>query len=202
MIVGLRRQALFFVITIASILFIASSSSAQDGKQAPDDKKTWTVTLPFDRRFCAGSGMTSIDLPFGTAPGSDARKVLKTEKTSKGTKETYTDGMWIEWGIGPDGSVIHWESSRSKKEEKQTSSTTEPERSCNEGVLDAVLKADAAAGTPRVSPEPAKTEETGSSWVPGIFGTGGIIDIIRGGRDGGDRGVSPRPANPCAGKKK
>ena len=214
---GLRHKALFAIITIASILFIASSSGAQDGEKAPDDKKTWTVTLPYlDRRFCAGSGMTSIDLPWGIAPGSGARKVLKTEKTSKGTKETYTDGSSIEWEIGPkgeprviletlrdgsvrDGSVIDGESSRPKEVEKQTSSATERERSCNEGVLDAFLKTDAAAGTPKVSPEPAKAEETGPSWVPGIFGTGGIIDIIRGGRDGGDRGVSP---NPCAGKKR
>jgi hypothetical protein len=65
--------------------------------------------------------------------------------------------------------------------------------------IDNIQKADAGALTPRVSPEPPKAEETGPSWVPGIFGPGGIIDIIRGGRDGGDRGVSP---NPCAGKKK
>jgi len=180
---GLRHKVLFAVITIASILFIASSSGAQDGKQMPDDKKTWTVTLPYlDRRFCAGSGMTVIDLPFGIAPGAGARKVLKTEKTSKGTKETYTDGSSIEW----------------------ESSTTERERSCNEGVLDAFLKADARIAdvqkvSQEASAEPPKVEETGPSWVPRIFGTGGIIDIIRGGRDGGDRGVSP---NPCAGKKK
>ena len=138
---GLRHKVLFAIITIASILFIASSSGAQDGEKTPDDKKTWMVTLPFDRRFCAGSGMTAIDLPFGTAPGSGVRKVLKTEKTSKGTKETYTDGTWIEWEIGPkgeprvilerrqDGSVIDWESGSPKEVEKQTSSATvEPVR--------------------------------------------------------------------------